>query len=70
MLTSGHPVYFKDDYYLPENFLELDGVNEVTENTNYIYHLIFDTHEVIYSNGLTKYKIHIYLQIQLVIIWH
>ncbi len=53
MLTSGHPVYFKDDYYLPENFLELDGVTEVSENTKYIYHLIFDTHEVIYSNGLT-----------------
>ena len=53
MITSGHPVYFKDDYYLPENFLELEGVDEVYENTNNVYHLVFDTHEVIYSNGLT-----------------
>ena len=53
MITSGHPVYFNDEYYLPENFLELKGVDEVCENSNNVYHLVFDTHEVIYSNGLT-----------------
>jgi hypothetical protein len=54
MITSGHPVYFKDDYYLPENFLILDGVTEVIDyNSCYVYHLVFDTHEVIYSNSLT-----------------
>ena len=52
MITSGHPVYFKNNYYLPENFLKLEGVEEIYDNTNNIYHLIFDTHEVIYSNGL------------------
>ena len=52
MITSGHPVYFNDEYYLPENFLELEGVDEVCENSNNVYHLVFDTHEVVYSNAL------------------
>ena len=52
MITSGHPVYFNDEYYLPENFLELKGVDEVCENSNNVYHLVFDTHEVVYSNAL------------------
>lgn len=52
MITSGHPVYLNGEYYLPENFLKLKGVEEIYDNTNNIYHLIFDTHEVINSNGL------------------
>ena len=53
MITTGHPVYFNGEYYLPENFLELDGVFTVEDKCKYVYHLIFDTHEVISSNGLT-----------------
>lgn len=52
MITTGHPVYLKNDYYLPENFLELDGVFTVEDKCKYVYHLIFDTHEVVSSNGL------------------
>lgn len=53
MITAGHPVYLNGEYYLPENFLELDGVFTVKDKCKYVYHLIFDTHEVISSNGLT-----------------
>ena len=53
MITTGHPVYFNGEYYLPENFLELDGVFTVEDKCKYVYHLIFDTHEVVSSNGLT-----------------
>lgn len=53
MITTGHPIYFNGDYYLPENFLKLDGVFTIDDKCKYVYHLIFDTHEVVSSNGLT-----------------
>jgi hypothetical protein len=52
MITTGHPVYLNGEYYLPENFLEFDGVFMIEDKCKYVYHLIFDTHEVILSNGL------------------
>ena len=52
MITRGHPIFYKDDYYLSENFLN-DKIKVVIDKSPYMYHLMFDTHEVIYTNNLT-----------------
>lgn len=52
MITRGHPIYYKDDYYLSENFIN-DKIKIIKDNSPYMYHLVFDTHEVIHTNNLT-----------------
>jgi hypothetical protein len=52
MITRGHPIYYKDDYYLSENFLN-DKIKIVKDISPYMYHLMFDSHEVIFTNNLT-----------------
>ena len=54
IITRGHPVYYKGIFYNPEDF-----VNNITYNVNLnktnikkLYHLQFETHEIIYSNNL------------------
>ena len=52
MITRGHPIFYKDDYYLSENFIN-DKIKIVKDLSPYMYHLMFDTHEVIFTNNLT-----------------
>ena len=52
-ITTGHPVYFNDEFYLPENFIGEKNIELVSKDTVNVYHLQFDTHEVIYSNNFT-----------------
>lgn len=52
MITRGHPIYYKDDYYLSENFIN-DKIKIIKDKSPYMYHLVFDTHEVINTNNLT-----------------
>lgn len=55
IITKGHPVYYKGEYYNPEDFADsLDfNVNYINKIMINMYHVQFETHEVIYSNNLT-----------------
>ena len=52
-ITEAHPIYFKGEYYNSENFVGINGIEMVKDFTSHVYHLQFDSHEVIYSNNLT-----------------
>ena len=52
-ITTGHPVYFNHEFYLPENFIGKKNVKLISKDVVYVYHLQFDTHEVVYSNNFT-----------------
>ena len=52
-ITTGHPVYFNDEFYLPENFIGKKNIKLISKDAVYVYHLQFDTHEVVYSNNFT-----------------
>lgn len=51
MITKGHPIFYNNDYYLSENFIN-DKIKIVEDKTPYMFHLMFDTHEVIFTNDL------------------
>ena len=51
MITRGHPIFYNDDYYLSENFLN-DKIKIIRDKSPYMYHLMFDSHEVIFTNDL------------------
>ena len=52
-ITEGHPILFQGEYYNSENFLGQKNIEIIKNYSNYMYHLQFDSHEVIYSNNLT-----------------
>jgi hypothetical protein len=55
-ITQGHPVYYKGDYYNPEDFANntrFENVIFEEINDNKLYHLQFESHEVIYTNNFT-----------------
>ena len=51
MITRGHPIFYNDDYYVSENFLN-DKIKIVRDTSPYMYHLMFDSHEVVFTNDL------------------
>jgi hypothetical protein len=55
IITKGHPIYYKGEYYNPEDFAESTdfNVNYIDKIIINMYHIQFETHEVIYSNNLT-----------------
>ena len=46
-------LYITNDYYLSENFIGKFNVSYEDINTLYVYHIVLDTHQVIFSNNLT-----------------
>ena len=57
LLTIGHPIFFKGEYYNSDDFIGYQGIEMVTDATTYVFHLQFDSHEVLWSNNLTTTSI-------------
>jgi hypothetical protein len=56
-ITKGHPIYYENNYYNSEDFAEnpkFKNVTYVKSDVTILYHLQFETHEVIYTDGLTS----------------
>lgn len=56
VITGGHPIYFKNEYYNPEDFAEHEGYPEVSyeeaKEAVKMYTLQFEEHHVISVNGM------------------
>lgn len=55
-ITCGHPIYYKGDYYNPEDFANnnnFPNVKYLKANKCKLYQLQFETHEVVYVNNFT-----------------
>jgi len=56
IITKGHPIYYNGDYYNSEDFANnprFENVSFQKINDNKLYHIQFETHEVVYTNNLT-----------------
>ena len=56
-ITKGHPIFYENNYYNSEDFAEnpkFKNVTYVKSDVTILYHLQFETHEVIYTDGLTS----------------
>jgi len=56
IITKGHPVYYNDDYFNPEDFVyhpKFTRVHFEEMTVSSLFHLQFETHQVIYSNNFT-----------------
>lgn len=54
IITKGHPIYYKGEFYNPEDFannIKFD-VEFIKINIKKLYHLQFEEHHIIYSNNL------------------
>uniref|UniRef100_A0A6C0J6T7 Hedgehog/Intein (Hint) domain-containing protein n=1 Tax=viral metagenome TaxID=1070528 RepID=A0A6C0J6T7_9ZZZZ len=54
IITKGHPIYYKGNFYNPEDFVNNMTYNVYLNKINIkkLYHLQFEEHEIIYSNNL------------------
>jgi hypothetical protein len=55
MITPGHPMWHKGQFVDPRDFAESDeypGVIAKNLNAHAYYHLVFESHEVFYANGV------------------
>jgi len=56
LISDGHPIYYNNTYYNSNDFADnhkFKDINYIELSDNYLYHLQFETHEVIYTNNLT-----------------
>jgi hypothetical protein len=54
IITKGHPVYYKNDFYNPEDFVNslIFNVEIINLNIQKVYHLQFEEHYLINSNNI------------------